>query len=165
MHVGCGDDTEGGGTGVDDIYVIEDEGGGTADLAPPAPPARATASVEPSTGKAGEPATLRCDIEDADGLPLEGLAVTFSVEPDATIDAETPAQTITATTTGDYEVACQLAEGDPVEQVPATWTVSAGAPANLTLLLEPDQPVYAANAQILVQGQIQGGLVDLFSVR
>lgn len=98
-------------------------------------PERVIATVTPTTARAGDPVTARCETEDDFGnrAPAPSATVRASPSRDVTVDG----QTLVFERVGAYEVECRQ---DQLERVPAQVTVNPGAPARLVAEATPRSP-------------------------
>jgi hypothetical protein len=115
----------------------------------PADPAKATATVDPAAVQAGQPATVTCVVEDAYGNVIADAPTT--VVADAGVDVD--GHRVSASTTGNYEVACRVA-GFQVVEVPDVLTVGAADPVRVELYVKPDKPRYELDALITLSHKV-----------
>lgn len=99
-------------------------------------PAKVITELDPATIKAGDSSTLGCRVEDAEGNEVTGVTTTADVPTDVTRTGNK----LTGTKAGAYPIICKI-EGSttPLEQQPATLTITAGDPVKVVLKANPDK--------------------------
>ena len=120
-----------------DVDVADDLG---ADLIVEAGAAASIeAVVEPATVAAGETATVTCNVKDADGGIISGVATTVTAPSDVDVDGNA----VSSETAGSYDITCTANDDATLPSTPAVLTVTAGAAVSVTLLADPEKEVYA----------------------
>lgn len=116
----------------------------------PGAPARVTTTLDRAMIAAGERATARCAVTDAEGNEIADARPTVSIAPrgDGVMVAGSE---VAVERAGTYMVRCEVpgAQGDP-----AALTVSPGLPARLTIARSPDRPLYRMGEEIEVQAVV-----------
>lgn len=113
-------------------------------------PARIVTRLEPAQVAPGEEAQVICDVFDACGAPVSGVATRVVADGGVTIDDHT----VSAETAGSYTVLCHPQEElkPPTEDVPVELVVVVPPPpvVRIELLADPDRTVYGLNTIVTV---------------
>lgn len=92
---------------------------------------RIVASLDRTTSAAGEPVTVSCAIEDAEGNASDAPAASIDSRPARGVTVS--GRTVTGDRPGLYEISCAL---DALPQVPAMLAVTAGTPVSIVATLD-----------------------------
>ncbi len=114
-----------------------------------ADPAKAIATVDPSSVHAGQPATVTCIVEDAFGNVITDATTTVTAAAGVDVDDHR----VSTTQTGTYEVACAV-PGFQVEAFTDVLTVGAADPIRVELYINPDKPRYGLNTDITLSHKV-----------
>lgn len=120
----------------------------------PGEPARSMTVLDPSTIRSGEVSRASCMIADRYDNPIEGVAGDLEVTPP---EGVTVSQLeITGQVAGEYEVACTTTDPN-LERVPATLTVTPGAPQDLQITVTPVEAAAGTHVDVVCEATDAAG--------
>jgi len=109
---------------------------------------RVVTTLGADTIPAGGSTTVACAVEDEFGNPIT-VGTAIQAPPEVTVGAAG----VSTTKAGEWEITCTVPTSPDIEKVPATLTVTPGAPVKGEIYLNPERLCYAMGTKVTVKGR------------